>query len=58
MIETIRLALPSKGHLYDGIVEILKTSGYKVKRASERQYEATISGILGSTSFSCGRPTS
>jgi len=43
-IDPIRLALPSKGHLYDGIVEILKTAGYKVRRASDRQYEATISG--------------
>lgn len=44
MIDPIRIALPSKGHLYEGIVEILKTAGYKVKRASERQYEATIAG--------------
>lgn len=43
-IDPIRLALPSKGHLYDGIVEILKTAGYKVRRASDRQYEATIAG--------------
>src|SRR5436309_11372562 len=43
-IETIRLAIPSKGHLYDGIVELLKTAGYKVFRASDRQYEATIAG--------------
>ena len=43
-VDPIRLALPSKGHLYDGIVEILKTAGYKVRRASDRQYEATISG--------------
>ena len=42
--DTIRLALPSKGHLYDGVVEILKTAGYKVRRASDRQYEATIAG--------------
>lgn len=42
--ETIRLALPSKGHLHDGIVEILRTAGYKVRRPSDRQYEATISG--------------
>src|SRR3954451_23161634 len=42
--DTIRLALPSKGHLYDGIVEILKVAGYKVRRASDRQYEATIAG--------------
>ena len=43
-IDPIRLALPSKGHLYDGIVELLKTAGYKVWRASDRQYEATIVG--------------
>ncbi len=43
-IDPIRLALPSKGHLYDGIVEILKTAGFKVRRASDRQYEATIAG--------------
>jgi ATP phosphoribosyltransferase len=42
--ETIRLALPSKGHLHDGIVEILRTAGYKIRRPSDRQYEATISG--------------
>lgn len=44
MIDPIRLALPSKGHLYDGVIEILKTAGYKVRRASDRQYEATIAG--------------
>jgi ATP phosphoribosyltransferase len=44
MIDPIRLAVPSKGHLYDGIIEILKTAGYKVRRASDRQYEATIAG--------------
>ena len=43
-IDPIRLALPSKGHLYEGIVEILKTAGYKVRRVSDRQYEATIGG--------------
>ena len=43
-IDPIRIALPSKGHLYDGVIEILKTAGYKVRRASDRQYEATISG--------------
>jgi ATP phosphoribosyltransferase len=43
-IDPVRLALPSKGHLYDGIVDILKTAGYKVRRASDRQYEATIAG--------------
>lgn len=42
--DAIRIALPSKGHLYDGIVEILRTAGYKVRRASDRQYEATIAG--------------
>ena len=44
MIDPIRLALPSKGHLYDGVVEILKTAGYRVRRVSDRQYEATIAG--------------
>jgi ATP phosphoribosyltransferase len=44
LIDPIRLALPSKGHLYDGIVDLLKTAGYRVRRASERQYEATIGG--------------
>lgn len=44
MLDPIRLAIPSKGHLYDGIVELLKTAGYKVRRASDRQYEATIAG--------------
>src|SRR2546429_400925 len=43
-IDPIRLAVPSKGHLYDGVVEILRTAGYKVRRASDRQYEATIAG--------------
>src|SRR5512135_3035280 len=43
-VDPIRLAIPSKGHLYDGIIELLRTSGYKVRRASDRQYEATISG--------------
>jgi ATP phosphoribosyltransferase len=43
-VDPIRLAIPSKGHLYDGIIELLRISGYKVRRASDRQYEATISG--------------
>ncbi|QEH34147.1 ATP phosphoribosyltransferase [Aquisphaera giovannonii] len=43
-IDPIRLAVPSKGHLYEGVVELLKTAGYKVRRASDRQYEATIAG--------------
>ena len=43
-VDPIRIALPSKGHLYEGVVEILKTAGYKVRRASDRQYEATIAG--------------
>lgn len=44
VVDPIRIALPSKGHLYDGVVEILKTAGYKVRRASDRQYEAIIAG--------------
>ncbi len=43
-IDPIRLALPSKGHLYEGTIELLKTAGYKVRRPSDRQYEATIAG--------------
>jgi ATP phosphoribosyltransferase len=43
-IDPIRLALPSKGHLYEGTIELLKTAGYRVRRASDRQYEATIVG--------------
>ena len=42
--DPIRLAIPSKGHLYDGVIDLLKTAGYKVRRASDRQYEATIAG--------------
>ncbi len=42
--DTIRLALPSKGHLYEGMVDLLRSAGYKVRRASDRQYEATIAG--------------
>jgi ATP phosphoribosyltransferase len=44
LLDPIRIALPSKGHLYEGVVEILKTAGYKVRRASDRQYEAIIAG--------------
>ena len=43
-VPVIRLAIPSKGHLYEGVVEILKTAGYRVRRASDRQYEAVIAG--------------
>src|SRR4051812_30720100 len=43
-LDPIRLAVPSKGHLYEGVVEILRTAGYKVRRASDRQYEAIIAG--------------
>jgi ATP phosphoribosyltransferase len=43
-LDPIRLAVPSKGHLYEGIIELLKAAGYKVRRASDRQYEATIVG--------------
>jgi ATP phosphoribosyltransferase len=43
-IAPIRLALPSKGHLYEGSIELLKTAAYAVRRGSDRQYEATIIG--------------
>ncbi len=42
--DPIRLAVPSKGHLYDGVIDLLKSAGYKVRRRSDRQYEATIVG--------------
>lgn len=41
---TIRLALPSKGELADGALEVFRSAGYKVKRAGSRQYEAKIGG--------------
>lgn len=44
MTVPIRLAVPSKGHLSEGAIELLKAAGYKVRRASDRQYEATIAG--------------
>ncbi len=43
-LDPIRLALPSKGQLHDGAMELLKTAGYKVRRMSDRQYEAAIVG--------------
>ncbi len=42
--DTIRLAVPSKGHLYEGVVDLMRSAGYRVRRASDRQYEATVSG--------------
>ena len=44
MIDPIRIALPSKGHLCDGALDLLKNAGYRVRRASDRQYEALIGG--------------
>lgn len=44
MIDPIRLALPSKGQLHDGAMELLRTAGYKVRRMSDRQYEAAVVG--------------
>ena len=43
----IRIALPSKGHLYDGSLALFKNAGYSIQRASDRQYEATIKGHPG-----------
>lgn len=42
--DPIRLALPSKGSLHEGAVELLREAGYSIKRAGDRQYEAKISG--------------
>jgi ATP phosphoribosyltransferase len=43
-LDPIRLAVPSKGHLYDGVIELLRRAGYAVQRTSDRQYEATVVG--------------
>jgi ATP phosphoribosyltransferase len=43
-LDPIRLALPSKGHLSGGAIELLRRAGYSVQRASDRQYEATVAG--------------
>jgi ATP phosphoribosyltransferase len=43
-LSTVRIALPSKGQLYDGAIELLKSAGFRVQRASDRQYEARIAG--------------
>jgi ATP phosphoribosyltransferase len=40
----IRLALPSKGSLGEGATTLLKSAGFRVLRASDRQYVATIAG--------------
>jgi ATP phosphoribosyltransferase len=40
----IRIALPSKGHLYDGSLALFRDAGYSIRRPSDRQYEATIAG--------------
>jgi ATP phosphoribosyltransferase len=40
----IRIALPSKGHLYEGSIALFRRAGYTIRRPSERQYEASISG--------------
>ena len=42
LVDPIRLAVPSKGHLYDGVIDILKTAGYKVVHMVPRQLLTTI----------------
>lgn len=44
LVDPIRLALPSKGHLHDGAVALLGSAGFRIRRASDRQYEASIRG--------------
>ncbi len=41
-LNTIRIALPSKGHLYEGSIALFKNAGYSIRRASDRQYEASV----------------
>jgi ATP phosphoribosyltransferase len=43
----IRLALPSKGALYQDTFDFLESCGLTVFRPNPRQYEATISGLPG-----------
>ena len=57
-IDPIRLALPSKGHLYDGIVELLKTAGYKVRRTATGSMKPRSWAMAAFTSCSCGLLTS
>lgn len=50
MIRTdIRLALPSKGALYEGSFDFLAACGLKVYRPNPRQYAATIPALPGLT---------
>jgi ATP phosphoribosyltransferase len=43
----IRLALPSKGALYQDTFDFLANCGLAVFRPNPRQYEATIPGLPG-----------
>ncbi len=43
----IRLALPSKGKLTEGALDLLEQSGLRVHKPNPRQYEATIPGLPG-----------
>jgi len=45
----IRLALPSKGRLYDDALEFLDACGLRIYRPNPRQYAATIPGLPGVT---------
>jgi ATP phosphoribosyltransferase len=43
-LSPIRLALPSKGHLAEGAIALLRAAGYRISRPSDRVYEASIAG--------------
>lgn len=45
----IRLALPSKGILQQGAIELLEACGMKIHRSNPRQYEARIPALGGIT---------
>lgn len=45
----IRLALPSKGILQEGAIELLEACGMKIQRSNPRQYEARIPALGGIT---------
>ena len=46
-VETLRLALPSKGRMEDATLDFLRGSGLRVARPNPRQYTASIRSVPG-----------
>jgi len=44
-VDTLRLALPSKGRMEDATLEFMRSSGLRVARPNPRQYTATIRAV-------------